>query len=195
MQRGQQRSEGLFIHGLRGAGQVLVSLFERFTGLARGTQERFQLGAEDGADFGRAIVPCVVDVLAVVAEEFEAEAEGAVGLDADDLPHLVHVGGLAVGGEAHDFVFVAVVGEADELRDCRVEKAQRVREVNAPINLDVATAPHAPRGAGEVPEAVHRETHRLVEIADVKSGREMREMVFDVVELCAKRFARERGSQ
>ena len=70
-----------------------------------------------------------------------------------------------------------------------------MREEHAPVNLDVPATPHAPRGAGEVPKAVHRETHRLVEIADVKSGREMREMVFDVVELCAKRFARERGSQ
>ena len=53
----------------------------------------------------------------------KVQAESAVGLDANQLSHLLEVLWLAVRSEAHDFVFVAVMREADKLGDGGIENA------------------------------------------------------------------------
>ena len=107
--------EGLFIHGLHAAGDVFVALFEGLVFFACRAHDGFQpIGKEDAA-IGTAIVPGVGDAFFVVAEAVQIDAEGTVVTQVDDAAHLVHVIGLSVGGEAHDFVFIPIVGEAEPL--------------------------------------------------------------------------------
>ncbi len=110
-----EMEEGLFVHGLHAAGDVFVALFEGLVFFACGAHDGFQpIGKEDAA-IGTAIVPGVGDAFFVVAEAVQIDAEGTVVTQVDDAAHLVHVIGLSVGGEAHDFVFIPIVGEAEPL--------------------------------------------------------------------------------
>jgi hypothetical protein len=114
----------------------LVALSEGFIFFAGRAEEGFEFGGEEGADLGGAVVPGVGDVFAVVTEVAEVEAIGAVGPNVDDLAHLGKEGGLAVGGEAHDFVLVAEMGEAEVLGEGGVEDAEGMGEIDAGIDAD-----------------------------------------------------------
>ncbi len=57
----------------------------------------------------------------VIREVVHVEAEGAVGGHLDQLPDLVHVAGLAVGGHAHHLVFPFIHLEAEERSENAVQ--------------------------------------------------------------------------
>jgi hypothetical protein len=51
-----------------------------------------------------------------------------------------------------------------------VEDAERLREVHATLDPDVAASSYAPRGAREVAETIDRDDHRLIEGRNVECG-------------------------
>src|SRR5436305_12300369 len=83
--------------------------------------------------------PALVGTLAVVREVIEVEREERP-VEADEPPELVDVRTLAVRSEPHHLAFVAVVREAEPLRDRRVEEPERVREEHAAEHLELVTA-------------------------------------------------------
>ena len=103
--------------------------------IARRPEELRQLVAPEASAGGNAVLYLVVCALARgVAEEPQVEREGAVFLETNDLLHLLDIGRLAIGREAHDLVLVAIMREADELRHRLVEDAQRMWEINAAVD-------------------------------------------------------------
>src|SRR6266498_3065056 len=76
-------------------------------------------------DETRRIGPCGGGVK---LEVIQVEGERAVGSAAYQLTHLLDQGGLAVGSEAHDFVFVLVHFEAEIRSECRIQHPQRMRK-------------------------------------------------------------------
>ena len=83
--------------------------------------------------------------------------------------------------------------EADELGDDGVEDAERVREIDASVDLNVIPLPHAPGGAGEVAKAIDRETHGLIKAGNQKRGGQMGEVMLHAMHLGTEVFTRERG--
>ena len=77
--------------------------------------------------------------------------------------------------------------KAEVLRQRLVEDAERMREVDLVLDLDLRAAADAPGRAGEVAEAVHRDDDRLVERRDVEGRRQVRQVVLDLMHLAAKR--------
>src|SRR5260370_31349764 len=90
---------------------------------------------------------------------------------------------VAVRRESHHFVFVAVGVEADELRQRRIKNSERMREVNTFVNFHGVAAANSHRCAGEIAEAVDGNTRGFVETRNQEGRSEMREMMFDVMDL------------
>ncbi len=107
-------------------------------------------------------------------------------MDADEFAHLLEVFRLAVGSEAHDFVFVAVMREADELGDGGIKNPERVREVDPLIDLDPAATAPPQRGAGKIAKAIDREAGGFLETGEEDGGGEMRQVMLDVMDLRGK---------
>ena len=83
-------------------------------------------------------------------EIVEPQAEACVSIGADDTSEFIQVGGLAVGGQTHDLVFVSELAKSEVLRNCRVIHAEGVRKRDRAIDLHVIAAADAPHGAGEI---------------------------------------------
>src|SRR5215470_16897541 len=98
-----------------------------------------------------------------------------------DLAHLLQESWLAVGCQSHDLVFIAVMRKPEPLGERRIKNAERVREVNAVINLNAAVPSHAPGDAGEITEAVHRNDYRFGKRRNKKGRGQMRQMMFDTM--------------
>src|SRR4051794_27325406 len=105
---------------LKRCGDVLVALLDRLVGLsARTSEDRFHPCSPKRRQFGRPTVPCHRRSVEVVAKRLQIEVitkPAAVDYPAE----LIEVGRLPVRSEAHDFVLVAILGKAEELRDSRV---------------------------------------------------------------------------
>ncbi len=71
-------------------------------------------------------------------EIFKAEPEGQRPIGAHDAAKFVQISGLAIGGEAHHFVFIAELPEAEILRERGVIHPQRMRESNFAQSVHVA---------------------------------------------------------
>ena len=84
---------------------------------------------------------------------------------------------LAVGREAHQLVLAAVHLEAAEVRERRVEEADRVREPELREHVESVAAAEADRGRRPLPHAVHREDGRLLERRRVERRRRVRLVV------------------
>ena len=78
---------------------------------------------------GRAIVPRHVDALRMMCEIIEIETD-LIASGADNIAYFINEPGLAVRGQAHHFVFVAVLGKAEVLGERGVEDPKRVRKMN-----------------------------------------------------------------
>ena len=102
----------------------------------RGPEVAFHRRAPERRQLGRAAVPRHRGALDVVPEVVQVELV-AEAVAPDDPAELVQVARLAVGGEAHHLVLVAVLGEAEVLRDGRVVDAEGVRERDLPADLEV----------------------------------------------------------
>ena len=114
-------------------------------------------------------------------EVAQVECKGAVVPEANDLLHLLDIGRLAVGREAHDLVLVAVMREADELGHRLVENAQRVRKIDATVDRQRPALAQPPGRRRKIAESVDRDRDGLVVGRNQEGGREMAEMVLDHV--------------
>src|SRR5205823_1411753 len=99
----------------------------------------------------------------------------------------------SVRRKAHDLVFVPVMREPEILGQSLVKDAERVREIHPSFELDIRSAANAPSSAGEIAESVNRDDGRLVKRRHMKRGREVRQVMFDIVELTANTFPGERA--
>ncbi len=196
MQRAQKVEESVLVGRLRRARDVAMLVLERRRRIARRPEQLAQRIAPQPAARGDAVLHRVVGALArCVAEKAQVEGEGAVVVQLHDLTHGIELARLAIRGEAHHLVFVAIVREADELRHRLVEHAERVREVDAAIDGEFAALTQSPGGGGEIDDAVDRHRHRLVVGRHQKGRGEMAEMMLDgmdaAAELLAGQLARE----
>ena len=117
----------------------------------------------------------------MVFEIFESQAEADPSGVADNAAELVHIGGLAVSGQAHDFVFVAEFAKSQILRHGRVIHAERMGKRNRPVDVHSIALAGAPHGAGEIAEPVRGQQRGLVERRNEKRARQVRLVVLDAV--------------
>src|SRR6266487_3739502 len=75
-------------------------------------------------------------------------------LSAEHASDLFGKPGLPIGGEAHHLVLVSVLGEAQELREGRIENAQRMRERDGASYLYLISLPQSPHHTAEIAESV-----------------------------------------
>ncbi len=195
VKRPQEVKEGLLVHHLRRAGNVVVSLFERLIGLSGRAEQGFQSRAVVGTHRWAAMTPLMGQALGGVGEPAQIEAEGAIAAQAHDPLHRLEMGRLAVGGQPHHLVFVAVVRKAEELGDRGVEGAEGVWKEHLAIDADAGAGAMAPGGAGEITEAIHRHHRRLREGRGVEGRRQMGTVVVDEVQPGAQRLIRKCSGQ
>ena len=117
----------------------------------------------------------------MVNEVIEVESYLVAG-GADHLADLRYKARLAIGGEAHHLVLVAVLGEAEELGESGVEQAERVGEPDRAMDVEMVALADAPHEAAEIAEAVDGDEGRFFEGGREESAGEMGAMVLDVVD-------------
>jgi hypothetical protein len=91
----------------------------------------------------------------VVHEVGEIQLEPVARFHANERTEAIDVLGLAVGRETHHLELVAVLGEAEVLRDRRVQEPHRVREFDPVADRDGVGASDAPHRADEIAEPVN----------------------------------------
>ncbi len=101
-----------------------MACLERLVGAPRGTEQRFELGREHAADGRLTVVPRHRHAIGPVAEVRQVEFEAAVVVKPNELAQLVGLAGLAVRRQTHHLELVAVLGEAEVLRDGEVQDPQ-----------------------------------------------------------------------
>ena len=132
VQRAKHFEQDFFQARLQRGRAVAMHLFDRSRGIARGPQALGHVVGKHRAEFGSLIgvAPGHLRAGAMMLEILEAQAEADASVGADDAAELLQVGRLAVGGQAHDFVFVAEFAKSQILRDGRVIHAQRMGKRN-----------------------------------------------------------------
>jgi len=90
----------------------------------------------------------------MVDEVIEIQAKSDAAAGAHDAAKFLEIRGLAIGGEAHDFVFIAEFAEAEILRDGAVINSERMRESDRAVDAHAVSVALAPHGAGEISQAV-----------------------------------------
>src|SRR6266702_889496 len=166
---------------LRRGRDRLVSWLEVILRATRGPEQGFELGGEDAPHHGLAALPGHVDAARVVAEVAEVETECPVVLQADEPPEGRREVGGAVGGQAHHLVLVAVLHEAEILRDGEIEHSERMREMHATEDVETIAVARAPGGAHEIAEAVDGAHGRFLPRRDEEGAREVGGVVLDPV--------------
>ena len=122
-------------------------------------------------------------------EEFEAEAEAAaLVLVLQDGAEGVEIGRLAVSRQAHHFVFIAVLQEAEILGDRRVVQSERMRKSNCPKDVQAVSPARCPHGAGEVAQAVGGEHRGAIKRRNEKCAGQMCTVVLDAMKARANAF-------
>ena len=179
----------LLVHYLHGPCDVLVTLRQRLVLPAHRTQHRPQRLAVESADRGCAVFPRVIDFLPMVAEIIQIKTKHPVSAKLHYTAHLTEKPRLAIWRQSHDLVFVAVVQETEVLRQCLIENAQRVREIHPPADFNLGAATHAPGGAGEIPEPIHRHRSRFLERRNQERRGQVRDMMLNVVQFSTESLA------
>ena len=64
-----------------------------------------------------------------------AAVGGLIGLKPDDLLEFLFILGLAVSGQTHHFVLIAISGEAQILAQRRIVDSQRMRKSDGTLNV------------------------------------------------------------
>ncbi len=133
-------------------GQIHMVLGQRFAGRPRRTAEQF---VELRAGHGQA---------GAVIEVGLVEPEGAIRLQVDQvIENLVDILGLAIGRQAHQFVFARIHLEAGVVGKRRIQQAERMREVDFLEDFQRVAAPDGQRGGGPFADAVHGQHGGLLE--------------------------------
>src|SRR6202030_2085345 len=131
-----------------------VAVIERVFGLADRTQQFLERWSEQIAKLRRAALPLIRDLLLVMTKIRQIKLVGPVWLEPHNFAHRIHERGLAIGCEPHNFVLVAIVREAQILRQRLIEDAQRMRKISPPVDRNVLALPDSPRSASKVPKSV-----------------------------------------
>jgi len=128
-----------------------------------GAKKRLELCRKQIAEFRRSSDPLVSNPLLVVAEVGEVEFVAAIGLQADNFTHGADELWLSVRGKPHNLVLIAVVREAQILRQRLVEDAERMGEEDVAVDPDVLAVTDTPRSASEITETINGDDHRVIE--------------------------------
>src|SRR5262245_27492274 len=96
----------------------------------------------------------------MMAVETQIKRIRAIGLQAHDFVHVLHESRSAVGGKPHDLVLIAVVGKAEKLGERLIENAQRMRKIDATIDLNCGTITDTPSGARKIAKSIERNHNR-----------------------------------
>lgn len=128
-----------------------------------GAKKRLELCRKQLAEFRRSPSPLVSNPLLVVAEVGEVEFVAAIGLQADNFTHGADELWLSVRSKPHNLVLIAVVLEAQILRQCLVEDAERMGEEDVAVDPDVLTVTYPPSGASEIAETINGNDYRIIE--------------------------------
>ena len=114
-----------------------------------------------------------------VVEEGEIEPETAVPLQVHQVfEDRGGVPGLPVRREPHDLVLAGIHPEPEVVGERRVEEAERVREVDLPLDREFRSPADTHRSGGPLPHPVHGQDHRLRERRGVEGARRVRLVVF-----------------
>ena len=114
------------------------------------------------------------DVVEITGVEFE----GAVVLEVEEIVEdTVDVFALAIGGQSHQLVFAGVDLEAREIRESRVEQAQRVRELDISEGVNFGPAAIAIAGGGPLADPVEGHDRRFLVGRGIKGRRRVRLVV------------------
>src|SRR6266849_3033049 len=101
---------------------------------ARRTEGVDHLAREQSSDDRFASIPGHLHAAAVMREVIEVEAD-LVRIDAHDVAELREEPRLSIRGEAHHFVFVAVLSKAQELGKGGIKQAEGVRVRHRAANV------------------------------------------------------------
>ena len=164
----------------RDVGPLAVEL--RVLGIARRPEQLDHPVRPDPPQVRAPLAPRHVDAVRGVDEVGGVELVLPARSRPDELPELLHVGGLPVRGEPHHLPLLAELVEPEELGDGGEEEAGRVGEGDLVDGGEVDAAPHRPHGRQEVAEAVHGEDGRLLEPGRIEGARDVRAVVAHVVD-------------
>ena len=172
---------GLLVDSLEGRGERLVLRLERILRPPGRAQESLELGRVDRAHRRLAVVPRHAHAFRVVAEVAQVQLEPAAGHEMDQLAEPGDVARLAVRREPHHLILVAVLGEAEVLREGEIEESQRMGEVDPVHDVELLVPPHRPRGAYKISEPVDRADRGLLERRHVERAGQVRRVMLDPV--------------
>jgi len=112
------------------------------------------------------------------------EVEPALALlGSNDLAHTIREARLAVCGQTHHFVFIAVLGETEELRERCVKDPEGVGKQDGALDPDLAALAEAPHDAAEVAEPVNGDDGGVLEGRCEEGAGEAGAVVLDEVEV------------
>jgi hypothetical protein len=175
----QDMEGGLLEARLQRGGEIFVVRGDRILRPPGRPEQLLERGRPHVADDRRALVPLHQHLLGPVPEVLQRQRKAAARRERHEAREAIGVTGGAVRRQPHDLVLVAVVREAQVLRERQVEQAERVREEHAVTHVE-RRAPSVPdRRADEVAKPVDRADRRLVEPARVERTGEVCGMVLD----------------
>src|SRR5215471_2315702 len=105
-----------------------MALFQGFARSARRTEEFLKSRAVCRAKHGLAVIPCHWRAFIPVTEIVQLQFEPPIPFEPDQLSQLIGIRGLAIRSQAHHFVFVAKLKEAQVLGYGQVDKPERMRK-------------------------------------------------------------------
>src|SRR6185437_3444563 len=184
---------------LHAGGQIAMPLRERFFGFSSGPEALFEVGRKKATEYGSStgIAPRHFRPFALMTEILETEAEGKRRVRPDDFPEFAEKFRLAIGREAHDFVFVAELPKSKVLREGGVVHAERMRERDFAKDVHLRAFARGPHGAGEITQTIHRKNGCAFMRGNKKGARKVRGVVLDALNARTnrERVGIERGSQ
>src|SRR5436305_4765571 len=77
--------------------------------------------------------------------------------------------------------------EADELSECRIKNSQRVRKINALVDVEFVASSKSERSAAKISKTIDGETGGFIKSGNKKCGSKMSQMMLDVMNLRADR--------
>ena len=106
-----------------------------------------------------------------VVEIVQVQVEGTVRFEVDDMiQDLLCVTRRSVWRETHQLVLARVHFESGVISECRIQQAQRVREVDFFDDLKMISASEAHGCGGPFADAVHGEDQRFVKWRRIESA-------------------------
>src|SRR5712675_478551 len=142
------------------------------------------------AQFGSlaGIAPGHFGASAVMLEVFKSETKAEASICANDAAKLIQVGRFAIGGEAHDFEFIAKLAEAKILRNGGVIHAQGMGKGDRSGDVHAIRASRAPHRAGKIAQSIRGEESSVFEGRNEKRARQMRLVMLDAMEFRSNLF-------